>query len=102
VPERPFSPKRLQLNLMAVALGLGLGIAVSALLEYRDTSLRTESQLLEAFKIPVLAVLPVMESIGEKRRRTLRLAFTFAGGFFLIASAAVGAAWRLGLLKRVF
>jgi polysaccharide chain length determinant protein (PEP-CTERM system associated) len=102
VPERPFSPKRMQLNAMAVGLGLMLGIAVSALLEYRDTSLRTESQLLEAFKIPVLAVLPVMESIVEKRRRTVRLAFTFAGAFLLIASAAVGAAWRLGLLKRVF
>lgn len=102
VPERPFSPKRMQLNAMAVGLGLMLGIAAAALLEYRDTSLRTESQLLEALKIPVLAVLPVMESITEKRRRTVRLAFTFAGGFLLIASAAVGAAWRLGLLKRVF
>jgi polysaccharide chain length determinant protein (PEP-CTERM system associated) len=102
VPERPFSPKRLQLNAVAVGLGLGLGIAVAALLEYRDTSLRTEAQLLEAFKIPVLAVLPVMESIREKRRRTVRLAFTFMGGFLLIASAAVGAAWRLGFLKRVF
>jgi polysaccharide chain length determinant protein (PEP-CTERM system associated) len=102
VPERPFSPKRFQLNAMAVGIGLMLGIAVAALLEYRDTSLRTESQLLQAFKIPVLAVLPVMESIGEKRRRMLRLAFTFTGGFLLIASAAVGAAWRLGLLKRVF
>jgi polysaccharide chain length determinant protein (PEP-CTERM system associated) len=102
VPERPFSPKRLQLNVMAIGIGLMLGIAVAALLEYRDTSLRTESQLLAAFKIPVLAVLPVMESIGEKRRRMLRLAFTFTGAFLLIASAAVGAAWRLGLLKRVF
>jgi protein tyrosine kinase modulator len=102
VPERPFSPKRLQLNAMAAAVGLMLGIAVGAVLEYRDTSLRTESQLLEAFKIPVLAVLPVMESIRERRRRTLRLAFTFVGGFLLVASAAVGAAWRLGLLKRMF
>ena len=102
VPERPFSPKRLQLNLTAIGIGLMLGMAVTALLEYRDTSLRTESQLLEALKIPVLAVLPVMESIDEKRRRMLRLAFTFTGGFLLIATAAVGAAWRLGLLKRVF
>ncbi len=102
VPERPFSPKRLQLNLMALGLGLGLGVAVGAFLEYRDTSLRTESQLVEAFKLPVLAVLPVMESIRERRRRIVRVALTFAGGFLLIASAAVGAAWRLGLLERVF
>jgi polysaccharide chain length determinant protein (PEP-CTERM system associated) len=102
VPERPFSPKRLQLNAMAVGLGLALGIAISALLEYRDTSLRTESQLLAAFKIPVLAVLPVRESIREKRRRTLRFAFMFTAGFLLFASAAVGAAWRMGLLKRMF
>ncbi len=100
VPERPFSPKRLQLNLVGVGVGLLLGIAVAALLEYRDTSLRTETQLLEAFKIPVLAVLPVMESIRERRRRRLRMALTVTVAFVATAAAAAGAAWRLGLLKR--
>jgi len=100
VPERPFSPKRLQLNLMGVGVGLLLGVAVAALLEYRDTSLRTESQLLEAFKIPVLAVLPVMESIRERRRRRLRMVLTLGVAFLATAAAAAGAAWRLGLLKR--
>ena len=102
VPERPFSPKRLQLNLMAVGVGLLLGVALGALIEYRDTSLRTESQLLEAFKIPVLAVLPVMESLREKRRRRLRVALTATAAFLATAGAAAGAAWRLGLLKRWF
>jgi len=73
---------------------------VAALLEYRDTSLRTESQLLEAFKIPVLAVLPVMESIRERRRRRLRMVLTLGVAFLATAAAAAGAAWRLGLLKR--
>jgi polysaccharide chain length determinant protein (PEP-CTERM system associated) len=102
VPERPFSPKRLQLNLMAIGIGLALGIGLAALLEYRDTTLRNELQLQEAFRIPVLAVLPLMESVGEKRRRVVRRAVTVTAGFLLAASAAVGAAWHLGFLKRMF
>jgi len=100
-PERPFSPKRLQLTLMAIGVGLALGVALGALLEYRDTTLRTESQINEAFRIPVLAVLPFMESADEKRRRVGRIALTAAAGFVLVASVALGAAWRLGLWKRL-
>ena len=86
---------------MAIGVGLALGVALGALLEYRDTTLRTESQINEAFRIPVLAVLPFMESADEKRRRVGRIALTAAAGFVLVASVALGAAWRLGLWKRL-
>ena len=41
LPEKPFSPNRVRLALIAAALGLFLAIGLIGLLEYRDMTLRT-------------------------------------------------------------
>lgn len=96
VPQRPFSPNRARLNLLGAALGLGLGVGLAALFEYRDTSLRTDEDVLAALALPVLALVPVMRTTVEKRRtRRWRLIWSVTGALTLVISAAVAGFWTL-------
>src|SRR5262249_30992731 len=60
-PEKPTSPNRPQLYAVGVVLGLAIGLGLTALLEYLDTSLKTEDDVVQALALPVLALIPLME-----------------------------------------
>jgi len=83
--ERPFSPNRLRLNLLGALAGLALGLSLVAFIEYRDTTLRTEDDVLQVLALPVLAVIPFMESPREKRVRRLRVILTSIAGVAAVA-----------------
>jgi polysaccharide chain length determinant protein (PEP-CTERM system associated) len=72
LPERPFSPDRLRLNALAAMAGLGLGLGLAVLLEYRDGSFKNELDVARVLQVPVLALVPMMRSAREERRRRLR------------------------------
>src|SRR5258705_4922174 len=72
LPERPTSPNRAQVNTFGLVGGLAIGIALIVLVELRDTSFKTDDDLLTVLGLPVLAVVPLMQSNTE-RRRTFRL-----------------------------
>jgi polysaccharide chain length determinant protein (PEP-CTERM system associated) len=96
VPERPFSPNRMLINLMAAVAGLALGLAWVGLLEYRDSSLRTDADVVRVLNVPVLAVVPLMRSAREIRKRRRREILMAAAGILaLVASATAYAAWKL-------
>ncbi len=80
VAERPFSPNRLRINFIGVLAGLFVGLGLVALVEYRDTTLRTEEDILQVLSLPVLAVIPFMESPKEQRRRHLKIILTSVAG----------------------
>ena len=69
LPERPISPNRPRLNMMGALAGLALGLALIALLEYRDTSFRTDDDVALSLSLPVLAVIPAMTTRRERERR---------------------------------
>lgn len=100
-PERPRSPDRLRMNLIGALSGLGLGLAIAALLEYRDTSLRTEDDVLVALSLPVVALVPTLwtelEINTARRRRHMLLASSL--GITLVVSAAA-LVWKLRLFER--
>jgi polysaccharide chain length determinant protein (PEP-CTERM system associated) len=100
LPERPISPDRPRLIGMGAVLGLGLGIALVGLLEYRDSSMKTESDIMVALSLPVLALIPAMvtkaEEVARIRRRRL-IALSSVAGLVMIAGAA---AWKLQLFER--
>ena len=95
VPERPFSPNRLRIHAAGAAAGLLLGLALIALLEYRDTSFRSEEDVARVLALPVLAVVPVMRTSAERRLWRRRLLAAALALVVVVGSAAVYAWWAL-------
>jgi polysaccharide chain length determinant protein (PEP-CTERM system associated) len=99
LPERPISPNRLRLNAMGLLAGLGFGLALIALLEYRDTTLKTDDDVVTSLALPVLAIIPVMSSADERRRikrRRIVLALSASAASVLVVAVLI--AWRLDVL----
>jgi uncharacterized protein involved in exopolysaccharide biosynthesis len=75
VPLKPHSPDRKRINLLGTLAGLGLGVLLIVLVEYRDSTMRSEADVLGAIELPLLALLPFvpteMDLRREKRRRWL-------------------------------
>jgi polysaccharide chain length determinant protein (PEP-CTERM system associated) len=67
LPEKPFSPNRRLLTAVGLAAGLGLGMALIALLEYRDESFKVDHEVVRLLALPVLAVVPTMQSPTERK-----------------------------------
>ena len=70
--EKPFSPERTRLNVLGILGGLALGLGLVALLEYRDSSFKTDEELSGLLGLPVLAVVPSMQSEVERAHRLRR------------------------------
>jgi polysaccharide chain length determinant protein (PEP-CTERM system associated) len=99
LPEKPISPNRLRINLIGGLLGLFLGAGLTALLEYRDTSFRTEADVTAVLALAVLARIPVMLSATERqRRRRLRISLGVAIALVMLLAGGAVAAWKLGRL----
>lgn len=99
LPEKPFSPDRLRINLMGILAGLGFGVAIIGLIEYRDTSFKTDDDVVVSLALPVLAVIPAMITTGERKRaQRRRLILALSGSFVLVMAIAAVVVWRLRLL----
>ena len=60
VAQQPFSPNRMQINAIGGFGGLMLGLLFAALLEYRDSTLKSEEDVRMALSLPVLAAIPLL------------------------------------------
>ena len=93
LPERPFSPNRFRINMFGILGGLAVGLGLVALLEYRDTSFKSDEDIMTTLALPVLAVIPVMTNEGERRvarrKRYLLLASASAVCMLLVAAVMV-------------
>ncbi len=97
VQERPISPNRPQLNLVGVIAGLALGLGFVALAEYRDTTFRTEDEIMMSLSLPVLALIPNMVTRGERRqvrRRRVLLSVTAVLVALVAGATAIWFVWR--------
>lgn len=70
-PDHPTFPNSLQFAGGGFGGGLALGLALALFLEFRDKSLRTESDVETLLKLPILAMVPVM----DKTRSGARIIF---------------------------
>jgi polysaccharide chain length determinant protein (PEP-CTERM system associated) len=100
VPARPVGPARLKVNGIGLGLGLFLGLLVVAVLELRDRTFRSETDITDVLALPVLALVPLVETTRERavhvRRR--RLLSTAVAATVLCAGIVF---WRLQLWKHV-
>ncbi len=103
VPERPASPNRLQFYVGGVFGGLLVGIALVGLLEYRDSSFRTDTDVVTVLSLPVLATIPAILTREDKAYMRRKRLYTFAAvSVFGVMVAGAVVVWQKGLLQRIF
>ncbi len=95
VPFRPISPQRVLFSGGGLIAGLLAGLLLAALLEVRDVSLKTDVDVAEILKLPVIARVPTI-LLDEDRRRIARRRRLLSS---VAALACVGAAYTVWALK---
>jgi polysaccharide chain length determinant protein (PEP-CTERM system associated) len=69
LPDEPVFPNRYLFAAGGFILGLVVGMGIATALEYRDTSLRTESDIWTFTKLPTLATISYFEEIPSSAAR---------------------------------
>jgi len=97
-PVKPHSPNRIRINLIGTLAGLGLGLLLVGLAHYRDSTMRSEADVLGAIELPVLALVPLVTTEADRRwqRRRSRLTAAAAVAVCVATGALV---WFLQLWK---
>jgi polysaccharide chain length determinant protein (PEP-CTERM system associated) len=95
LPERPDQEvRRLGIVFSPAVVCLILGLAIVALLEFRDSSFKRDSEIEQLLNVPVLATVPAMSSASERRKRRVRSVIgDLAVGAALLGSAAAAVIW---------
>ena len=96
-PERPYNElQRLGVLSSGAITGLVLALVVIGLREYRDSSFRSNDEVVQALSLPVLASIPIMTSPRERETAVRKKwVMDLAGSAVLTAAVAVVVVWRL-------
>ena len=94
MPEKPASPDRLRLYIVALAGAIAAGFGAGAIREFFDRTLRTEADVRAALNLMVLATVPSIRGTVAGARRWRRNLAVGAGALALVAAGAA-VAWRL-------
>ena len=88
--ERPSSPNRSMINAGGSAVGLGLGLLLALITEFMGMSITTSEQITESTGIPVLEVIPVIQTYRDQtiQRRRLVLASMSGALVAIVVSCA--------------
>jgi uncharacterized protein involved in exopolysaccharide biosynthesis len=78
--QRPSKPNRMLINAAGLAAGLGLGLALAIGTELLGTTITTAEQVTASTGIPVLEVVPLIQTQAGRLRRKKRLILGAACG----------------------
>jgi polysaccharide chain length determinant protein (PEP-CTERM system associated) len=97
LPHKPYnSTQRLIVLAAGPALGLLIGLGLVVLIEFRDSTFKTETEVGRILAIPVLALVPTLASERERRRTKTRIVLVdLAGTAVVVVTATVLILWRL-------
>jgi len=95
LPEKPYSPNRILFYGAGAGFGLTIGLLLAGFLEYRDTSIKTDADVVATLMLPVLAMIPELitpetELLAEKKqRRTLTTALASVAALVIVIVWAI-------------
>jgi polysaccharide chain length determinant protein (PEP-CTERM system associated) len=96
VPVHPVRAIRAMVNAGGAAVGLLLGLGLAAFLEIRDKTFRTDGDVIQVLQLPVLALVPridTAEELSGRQRRRVALLATGAASLAIMSYLA----WTLKL-----
>jgi polysaccharide chain length determinant protein (PEP-CTERM system associated) len=93
VPARPYSPNRNRLYGMGAFGGAGLGLGLVFLIVYRDSSLKTDDDVTGSLALPVLALVPMMQTTADRRWLRRRRILLGGASAVLVIGLVGGVAW---------
>ena len=93
VPARPFSPNRFRIYAMGAFGGMALGLGIVFLIVYRDDSLKTDEDVTGSLALPVLALVPLMQTVGDRRRMDRRHLLIGGACAVVVLGLVGGVAW---------
>jgi polysaccharide chain length determinant protein (PEP-CTERM system associated) len=99
IPEKPTSPDRVRLTLFGTLGGLLLGLGLAVLIEYRDTSVRTEEDVMVALALPVAALVPTMRTAAERMKSRRRRVLVASSAAATVCIGVLAVAWKLRLFE---
>jgi succinoglycan biosynthesis transport protein ExoP len=67
LPEKPIKPKRLAIVLIGLILGAGAGIGGAAVVEFADSTIRSQKDVRQITGEPPLAVIPDVQEVQKMR-----------------------------------
>ena len=93
LPEKPYSPNRTRIDIIGALAALAIGLGLAGLMEFRDSSFRSEQDIVTCLAMPVLAAVPRVTTSAETRTRgrrrrvagVLAAAATVVGGLAIVA-----------------
>jgi succinoglycan biosynthesis transport protein ExoP len=88
-PEKPFRPNRSAIVLLGSVLALAGGFGAAAVREATDRTVHGTREAVRLLRVPVLAVIPRVNSPGALRRRTLRKRIWLLAATGLVVCVAV-------------
>jgi polysaccharide chain length determinant protein (PEP-CTERM system associated) len=96
LPQKPYNDvQRTAIIVSGAAVGALLGLLLVVFGEVKDSSFRTEDEVMASLSLPVLALIPVMQSEHEARaQRRRRRLVDAAGAAALAAAVLVVVIWR--------
>jgi polysaccharide chain length determinant protein (PEP-CTERM system associated) len=94
LPEKPFSPNRLLIGAAGTIGGVALGLALVLLLEYRDRSFRSPQDVQTVLSLTVMATVPVMRTVEDKRRTRLSQMAAWGSAAACVCVSAAAVAWK--------
>jgi polysaccharide chain length determinant protein (PEP-CTERM system associated) len=93
VPARPFSPKRDRIHAVGAFGGMALGLGIVFLIVYRDSSLKTDDDVTGSLALPVLALVPMMQTTADRRRLRRRQVVLGGATAVVVIGLVGGVAW---------
>jgi len=92
--ERPSSPNRLLINAAGSLGGLLIGALLALSTEFLGISITSAQALMEVSGLAVLEVIPIIETMADRRIRRRRIFVTTASAAFLMAVSGAIFLWR--------